>query len=62
MKNKPLVTVYIPCHNYGKYLSMAIESVINQIYEEWELIIIDEASNDDTEKISKSFQKKHPKK
>ena len=62
MKTKPLVTVYIPCHNYGKFLAMAIESVINQIYQEWELIIIDEASSDNTEKLSKSYQKKYPKK
>lgn len=44
----PLVTVYIPCHNYGCYLAQAVESVVNQLYTHWELILIDEASSDDT--------------
>lgn len=60
MKNNPLVTIYIPCHNYGKFLKIAIQSVINQIYKEWELIIIDEASDDNTNIIAKEYQKKHP--
>ena len=62
MKNNPLVTIYIPCRNYGKYLSQSIESVLNQIYTNWELFIIDEGSNDKTEEISKDYQKRHPSK
>ena len=62
MKNNPLVTIYIPCRNYGKYLSQSIESVLNQIYTNWELFIIDEGSNDKTEEISKDYQKRYPSK
>ena len=51
----PLVTIYIPCRNYGKYLRQSIESVLSQIYSNWELFIIDEGSNDDTEEISKEY-------
>ncbi len=62
MKTNPLVTIYIPCRNYGKYLRQSIESVLSQIYSNWELFIIDEGSNDDTEEISKEYQSKHPSK
>ena len=59
MKKNPLVTVYIPCRNYGKFLAIAIESVIRQTYKEWELIIIDEASEDNTEIIAKKYAKQY---
>ena len=58
----PLVTIYIPCRNYGNFLSQAAESVINQAYQSWELIIIDEGSSDDTSKIAKKISKKDPNK
>ena len=48
MKSYPLVTIYIPCRNYGKYLSQSINSVISQVYENWELIIVNEGSSDKT--------------
>ena len=58
----PLVTIYIPSRNYGIYLSQAIESVINQSYFSWELIIIDEASEDNSLSIANSFKEMYPKK
>ena len=57
MKKEPLVSIYIPCKDYGEYLSNAIDSVVNQIYTNWELIIINEGSNDNTSKIARSYQK-----
>ena len=51
----PKVTVYIPAHNYGKYLSQAIDSVIKQKFDDWELIIIDDGSTDNTADILKIF-------
>lgn len=62
MSSDPLVTIYIPCRNYGRFLKQSVESVLNQLYENWELILIDEASEDDTSKISKNFLKKYPEK
>ena len=51
MKNDaPLVTVYIPCRNYGRFLTDSVTSVFEQLYENWELIIVDEGSTDDTYK------------
>lgn len=60
MKKEPLVSIYIPCKDYGEYLSNAIDSVVNQVYTNWELIIINEGSNDNTSKIARYYQKKYP--
>jgi len=44
----PLVTVYIPSRNYGKYLGQALDSLLAQLHTNWEAIVVDEASEDDT--------------
>ena len=62
MNSKPLVTIYIPCGNYGRFLNQSVESVFNQLYTNWELIIIDEASDDDTAVISRELQSRFPEK
>jgi glycosyltransferase involved in cell wall biosynthesis len=54
--NKPiLVSVVIPTYNHGNFLKRAINSVIGQTYQNWEIIIIDNYSIDDTEIIVNSF-------
>jgi len=55
-KNNPLVTVYIPCRNYGRFLDHALQSLRKQLYENWELFIVDEGSEDDTQIIARYFQ------
>lgn len=54
----PLVTIYVPCRNYGKFLDKALESLEKQIYTNWELFIIDEASEDNTLVASEYFKAK----
>jgi len=56
------VTVYIPSHKYGCYLKQAIESVLAQSMESWELIIICDGVVDDTEKIAGEYLNLHPEK
>ena len=60
MENPPLVTVYIPCRNYGRYLSQAVDSVFAQLYDNWELFLINEASDDDTLRICNSYAARDP--
>lgn len=58
----PLVTVYIPCRNYGRFLSKAVESVRLQLHRHWELFIIDEASSDETLAVAESERRLLPNK
>jgi glycosyltransferase involved in cell wall biosynthesis len=58
MSSNPLVTIYVPCRNYGCFLTQCIESVLSQLYTNWELIIVDEASTDDTSTIAEEFSRK----
>lgn len=57
-----LVSVIIPSYNYARYLDTTINSVLNQSYKNIELIIIDDASSDDSVSVIKQFKKKFPKK
>lgn len=52
----PKVSVYIVCRDYGRYLRRAIESVISQVFTDWELIVINDGSTDNTEKILREFE------
>jgi CMP-N-acetylneuraminic acid synthetase len=58
--NLPLVTVYIPCYNYGRYLSQAVASVQTQLYKNWELFIVDDASNDCTAAMAEELRRQDP--
>jgi len=48
---EPLISVIITCYNGEKFIREAIESVINQTYQNWELIIIDDGSTDSSKEI-----------
>jgi len=52
----PLVTVYIANHNYGRYLDQAIRSVITQSLQDFELLIIDDGSTDNSHEIIEKYK------
>ena len=57
MENK-LVSIITPSYNSERFISETINSIINQTYINWELLITDDCSKDNTISIVKSFQKK----
>lgn len=54
MKN-PLVSVIIPAYNSEKFIAETIQSVQNQTYKNWEIIIVDDCSSDATTRIVNEF-------
>jgi len=54
-RNKPLVSVCIPTYNSALYLKESLESIIHQTYDNLEIIVSDNASEDNTESIVKSY-------
>ncbi len=50
------VTVYMPNFNYGCYIEKAVTSVLNQTFYDWELLIIDDGSTDNSLEILKQFK------
>jgi glycosyltransferase involved in cell wall biosynthesis len=51
----PLVSVIIPTYNHGRYLGRALQSVLDQTYTNWEAIVIDNHSTDNTDEVMASF-------
>jgi len=58
MQNKPLVSVVMNCYNSDTYLKDAIDSVINQTYQNWEIIFWDNQSTDKSAQIINSYDDK----
>ena len=56
--NKNLVSIVMNCHNGEKYLKDAVNSILKQSYNKWELIFFDNASTDSSAKIIKDYKDK----
>ena len=50
----------IPCYNQAHFLSDAIQSILSQTYKDFELIVVDDGSKDDTTKVASSYQAQDP--
>ena len=51
----PKVSVVIPTHNRASFLRSAIQSVLNQTFQDFEIIVVDDASEDETPEVIQSF-------
>tara|TARA_E500000331_G_scaffold332333_1_gene355438 strand:- start:162 stop:1535 length:1374 start_codon:yes stop_codon:yes gene_type:complete len=58
-KKSPKISVYIASHNYGRFLEEAIESVLRQHFEDWELLLIDDGSSDETQQVIQLYANDH---
>lgn len=56
--NNPTVSIVMPVYNGEEYIGLAIESIINQTYQDWELVIVNDGSTDKTEDVVRSFEDK----
>src|SRR5438067_2410739 len=54
----PTVSVIIPTYNRAEFLRLAITSVLNQTFQDSEIIVVDDASEDHTRKVVSSFSDK----
>ena len=51
----PLVTIVLPTHNGAQYIAQALKSVLAQTYTNWELLVIDDGSTDETIQVLEAF-------
>ena len=59
-QNSPKVSIIVPIYNTGKYLKRCLDSIINQTYQNLEIILVNDGSTDDSPKIAESYAKKDP--
>jgi glycosyltransferase involved in cell wall biosynthesis len=60
MNNSPLISIIIPSYNYGNYIVAALESIVVQTFKDWECIVVDDGSTDDTAKRVADFISSNP--
>jgi len=52
----PKVSVIIPTYNYGRFLGEALQSVLDQTFDDFDLIVVDDGSTDNTKEVVASFE------
>ena len=60
-EKKYMISIIIPCYNTSKYLEKCVNSLLCQSYQDFEIIIVDDGSTDDSAKIAERLQKNNPK-
>jgi len=53
--NQPIVSVIVPCYNYGSFLDEALQSILEQTFLDWECIIVNDGSTDNTDEVAKKW-------
>lgn len=58
MMHSPKVSIIVPCYNQAQFLPEALQSVLGQTYENWECIIVNDGSPDNTKEVAQEWVKK----
>lgn len=54
--DEELISIITPTYNCGKFIGETIETVLNQTYKNWEMIIVDDESKDNTEEVVSTYK------
>ncbi|MBQ0048897.1 MAG: glycosyltransferase [Bacteroidales bacterium] len=57
-ESKPKISVILPCYNVGQYIQRGLDSILSQTFAEWEAIMIDDGSTDETPAIIEDYASK----
>ncbi len=58
MNGAPIISVVVPCYNHAEYLNESVGSVLAQTFQNWECIIVDDGSQDNTESVARQLSQK----
>ena len=53
---QPLVSVIVPNYNYARYMDERMQSILNQTYQNFEIIILDDCSTDNSRKVIEKYR------
>jgi len=57
--SQPLISIIVPCYNQAQYLEECLQSVLDQTYQNWECIIVNDGSPDNTEEVAQSWTERN---
>jgi len=58
--DSPKASIIITAHNYADYLPACLDSALNQTYDDYEIIVVDDGSTDETSNILREYKFEHP--
>ncbi|MBN2562025.1 MAG: glycosyltransferase [Phycisphaerae bacterium] len=56
----PEFSILVPCYNHAQYIGEALESVMAQTFEDWEAVVVDDGSTDDSGSVIDSYARRDP--
>jgi glycosyltransferase involved in cell wall biosynthesis len=54
------VSVIVPCYNYGRFLPETLDSVLAQTFSDWECVVVDDGSTDDSREVARRYAERDP--
>ena len=60
MPHNPRVSICIPSYNHARFLQTALESALSQTYQDFEIVVVDDGSTDDSLRIATDYAARHP--
>ncbi|QIO24136.1 glycosyltransferase family 2 protein [Haloarcula sp. JP-L23] len=58
--SSPIVSIVVTAHNYAEYLETCLDSALDQTYDDYEVVVVDDGSTDETPDIVRAYHHEHP--